>query len=246
MSYRQWGPFHIFTLICPFILFGILFFTLRKQKMIVRQIVCSCVALVGIVFLILDMTHDTEWLSAHLPFHLCAMNGFMLPFVIMFRNKKLGNMLVLWSVGAIMAMIFNLTEVNYTTDNLNLWIYFISHLVQATLPLTIVLLKIIDYDYRTIPSTLIITFCAYSVCHLINMELNDYYFLIDDNRVINYMFSYTHENNPVLMFFYSFLPYPYLYMLPCIPVLFIFECIRYSPQIIKALKNKNLFKKQIK
>ena len=98
--------------------------------------------------------------------------------------------------------------------------------------------KIIKLDYKTIPSTLIITFIIYTVVHFINVGLNNYF--IENNILnsaeeimqVNYMFSFS-PSNPVLELFYSIIPYRYFYMLLAFPIIVIYELLVYLPSILK-------------
>lgn len=237
MSYESWGTFHIITLFCPIVLVLLLYFSLKNKSLKFQKIIIFSLSLIGVICMFIDMFYRIELLWYNLPFHLCTLNGFVIPFVALTQNKRLGNSILLWSFGALGALIFNLSETDLYTYNLDLWLYFLPHLIEVSLPITMILLKIVKFDYKTIPTTLLITFIAYTTAHILNYIYNTYY-IGEIGILSNFMFSYTHENNPFLLIFYSICQYPYFYMLLLLPVIIIFLLILYLPQIIKDIKFK--------
>lgn len=240
MSYEAWGTFHIITLICPIVLILLLYFILKNKELKVKKIFLFTFSLIGVVCMLIDMFYRIELIWYNLPFHLCTLTGIIIPIVILTQNKYLGNLILLWSLGALGALIFNLSETDLYTYNLDLWLYFLPHLIEVSLPITLILLKMIKFDFKTIPSTLLITFIAYTFAHILNYTYNTY----STNEIgilSNFMFSYTHENNPFLLILYSLCPYRYFYMLLLFPFILLFLILLYLPQIIKNIK----FKKKI-
>ena len=70
-----------------------------------------------------------------------------------------------------------------------------------------------------------------------NVIINNYYISNGlDKTPSNFMFSYTHENNPALMFIWNILPYKYFYMLTLVFPLTILLCLIYIKQIIQSFK----------
>ena len=52
---------------------------------------------------------------------------------------------------------------------------------------------------------------------------------------VNYMFSLTPEN-PLLQLFYDILPVPYWYMFLCIPIIAVYLCCIYTPELMAAVR----------
>lgn len=194
----------------------------------------------------IDMFYRIELLWYNLPFHLCTLNGFVIPFVALTQNKRLGNSILLWSFGALGALIFNLSETDLYTYNLDLWLYFLPHLIEVSLPIAMILLKIVKFDYKNMVSTLILTFSIYTIVHFINVGIEKY-FLVHLNQVVypNYFFSMNHCNSPFLVFFWNILPYRYFYLLLILPLIFILFAIIYGHQIINVIKEKRNRKKKM-
>lgn len=232
MSYELFGTFHIFTLVLSVITPFILWLTLRNRKDLTKRIVLLILSLIGVFYLFLEIFRDGNILY-DLPIHLCALNGLLIPVVLITKNKTIGNMLLLWSFGALGALIFCFEVEMYTTNDLRSWTYFIPHYFQLTLPITIGILKIIDVDYRTIPKTMLYTFIAYTIVHITNKGFAS----LDSSLATNYMFSVWHQNNVFLSFFWKLCPYQYFYMLLLFPLTIVFVIIIYFKQFLNLFVN---------
>ena len=87
---------------------------------------------------------------------------------------------------------------------------------------------------KYIASTVLITFGVYTLVHLINVTLNQYFIaeqILNPSGAIvqvNYMFSIFHDYNPLLMIFYNLIPYEFWYMLLCIPVAVVYLAALYG------------------
>lgn len=233
MMYNQFGFFHIMTLVCSLLTPFILWLILRNKKDLTKRIVLGVFAFVGIALLIYEFIRDGRILY-DLPFHLCSLNGLLIPFVLIYKNKKLGNMLLLWCVGALGALIFNFEVDMLPISDPRCWTYFVPHYVQLTIPISMGILKIFEVDYKTIPSTLLLTFISYTIVHLINKT----FAAIDPALATNYMFSVYHQNNVFLLFMWNICPYEYFYMLLMLPFILFLFLIIYSKQFIHIIKSK--------
>ena len=92
-------------------------------------------------------------------------------------------------------------------------------------------------------TTVGITLVAFVIIHLINLAINSYCLkngvLNPSGEIIqvNYMFSIT-PDNPVLALFYAWIPYPFWFMLPVIPIVVVYLCAIYAKQIIEFVRSK--------
>ncbi len=244
MSYKAWGTFHLFTIIISILFPFILWFLLKDKKEITKRIVLFIFAIFGVAVLVFNFIDRKNYIY-DLPLHMCSINGFLLPIVCLSKkNKTLGNLLIIWCVGALGALIFNFEVEKMTTYDTRSWTYFLSHMIELGLPIACALLKIFKLDYKNIPSTLILTFSIYTLIHFINVGIEKY-FLVHLNQVVypNYFFSMNHCNSPFLVFFWNILPYRYFYLLLMFPVILVLFAIIYGHQIIKAIKERKQKKK---
>lgn len=240
-----WGNFtltHIISLIIAVIIVFCLYFILKNKSEKTKRITLFILSLSGIVAIIYNLI---KWGSPleYLPFHMCSINAIILPIAILTKNKYIGNLLILWCVGALIALILNYPAADYDIFSWTFVIYYFPHIFEFGIPILLFVFKVIKLDYKTIPVTLITTFVIYTIVHFINVGLNNYF--IKNNIVdytgniiqVNYMFSY-YPDNPVLQIFYNIIPYKYFYMLIVLPIIGLILLGIYSPTIIKDYKLK--------
>ena len=104
-----WGIFGIAHIISWPIAAGIIFalyFLIRKRSEKTQRIVLGILSFSGIAAIIYNLL---EWGTPleYLPFHLCSINAILLPIAMFTKNKTIGNMLVLWCLGAFAAVMLN-------------------------------------------------------------------------------------------------------------------------------------------
>ena len=170
----------------------------------------------------------------YLPFHLCSLNALLLPVVVFTKNKTLGNLLMLWSIGALAALVLNTSVASAEITSWVFVFYYFPHVLEFGIPLIVFKLRHIKLDKKCIWSTVTITMGAYVLIHFINVFINQY--CINNNIVdwagnpiqVNYMFSIFHDYNPLLMFFYDLVPYSFWYMFLCIPVAVVYLSALYG------------------
>lgn len=231
-----WGYFswlHILTMIAVIpILIGI-HFLLKNKSEKTKTIALLCMALTGIVAIIYNLIVRKDPIN-NLPFHLCSLNALMLPIAVTTKNKTICNLLLLWSLGALVAIILNDEHYHYKFMDLNFIMYYFPHLFEFGVPILIFTLKLSKLDAKCIISTMLISFVTFTLVHFINVILKT-----------NYMFS-RWPINPVLYLFRSWVPYDYWYMLLCFPIILVYLCLLYHRQLIQIIKNKLQTKKESK
>ena len=250
-----WGTFtitHILSLLLGAAIIIGLYFALKHRTEKTQTIVLGILSFAGIAAIIFNLV---VWDSPieYLPLHLCSLNAMLLPIVVFTRNKHLGNLLILWSIGALAALVLN---TSVAAAEITSWVfvfYYFPHVLEFGIPIILFKLKLIKLDKKCIWSTVAISLGAYIAIHFINVFINQY--CIANNILdwagevvqVNYMFSIFHGGNPLLKLFYDIIPYPFWYMLLCIPVVVVYLAVLYgSYEIYKrfataktARKDKN-------
>jgi uncharacterized membrane protein YwaF len=247
MMNMLWGTFgitHILTLLLSILIIVCIYFILRNKSEKTQIITLFVLSLRGLCAIIYNLI---AWKSPleYLPLHMCSINAIMLPIAILTKHKTIGNLLILWALGALIALLLNYQAANYELLSWTFVMYYFPHTLEFGIPILLFIFKIIKLDYKTIPSTIIITFVIYTLVHFVNVGLNNYF--INNNILdwegnviqVNYMFSFSPEN-PVLQLFYNLIPYKYFYMLLAFPIIVIYELLVYLPSILKARKEIKL------
>ena len=240
-----WGSFGIVHIASLLIGAGIitgLYFILRKCSDRVQTIVLGILSFSGIAAIIFNLV---TWGSPleYLPFHLCSLSAMILPVAVFTRNKIISNVLLLWALGAILALVVNTAQANFEIFSWTFVFYFFPHLLEFGISILIFLLKRVKKDVKCIISTTAITFGAYTLIHFINLGVNAY--CVKNNVLdyagnvikVNYMYSLAPEN-PVLQLFYNILPYEYWYMYLAISIIVVYLGLVYMPEIIQLAKSK--------
>ena len=104
-----WGNFtltHILSLVAAAALVAALYYVLKYAAQKVQLAVLGVLSFSGIAAIIYNLVTWGVPLE-YLPLHLCSLNALLLPVVVFTRNKTMGNLLLLWSLGALVALILN-------------------------------------------------------------------------------------------------------------------------------------------
>lgn len=240
MKWGSFGVVHISTLVlAAAIIFG-LYFALRRASRKTQTVVLGVLSFSGIVAIIYNLV---TWGSPieYLPLHLCSINAILLPIVVFTRNKTLGNLLLVWCLGALAALVVNMAQAEYELASWTFAIYYFPHVLEFGIPILLFSLGIIEKHPKYILSTLAITMAIYTGVHLCNVGLNAW--LAANNVLdyageliqVNYMYSIVPEN-PLLALFKQVIPYDYWYMYMIVPILAVYLGIVYLPQILRSRK----------
>ena len=242
MKWGSYGPSHLLSLAFAAAAVICLYFILKNRSMMVKTIVLGILSFSGIAAIIFNLV---EWNSPleYLPLHLCSINALLLPIVVFTRNKQLGNLLLVWCLGALAALVVNQAQANFVVFSATFNFYFFPHVLEFGIPILLFKLKLVELDYKCIGSTLLLTILIYTGIHLCNVGLNAY---CEANQIlnsagevikVNYMYSLVPEN-PLLALFYQWVPYEYWYLYLIFPIVLVYLVIVYSGQIIRAIKAK--------
>lgn len=242
MEWGSYGPIHLLSLAFAAAAVIGLYFILKNRSMMVKTIVLGILSFSGIAAIIFNLV---EWNSPleYLPLHLCSINALLLPIVVFTRNKQLGNLLLVWCLGALAALVVNQAQANFDVFSATFNFYFFPHVLEFGIPILLFKLKLVELDYKCIGSTLLLTILIYTGIHLCNVGLNAY---CEANQIlnsagevikVNYMYSMVPEN-PLLALFYQWVPYEYWYLYLIFPIVLVYLVIVYSGQILRAIKAK--------
>ncbi len=220
--------------------------TLRYRTQKTQTIVLGLLSLSGIAAVIWNIV---TWGSPleYLPLHLCALNAIILPITVFSRNKVLGNLLLIWALGAFAAVVVNNAQAEYELTSMTFIMYFFPHVLEFGIPVLLFKLGLIEKHPRYIWSSVGITMGVYTLIHFANLGINSY---CSANNVlnpsgeliqVNYMYSLTPEN-PVFELFWKLIPHPYWYLYLIIPILIVYLTIMYTPQFFKKETNHVMMK----
>lgn len=240
MKWGSFGAVHFASLAVAAALSVGLYFLLKKASMRVKTAVLGVLSFSGIAAIIFNLVTWNSPLE-YLPFHLCSLNALVLPVAVFSRNKNLSNLLLLWSLGALAALVVNTAQAEFVLMSPTFCFYFFPHVLEFAIPILLFKLDMVKKDPKCIVSTLSITVVSYTLIHFINLWLNGYcaanQLLNSAGEIItvNYMYSLVPEN-PLLALFYSIIPHSYWYMYLIFPIVGVYLLIVYLPQILAARK----------
>lgn len=236
MEWGFFGPVHIATLVAAAAILIGLYFAIRKAPQMVQVWVLGVLSLSGIAAIIFNLVRWDNPI-AYLPLHLCSINAMMLPVAVFTRNKTISNLLLVWSLGALAALVLNfeMTETLLFSESFNF--YYFPHVFEFGIPILLFKLGLVKKDVRCIGSTLTITMAIYTVVHIINCCINTYIPGAD----VNYMFS-IEAINPLTALFYKLVPYQYWYMYLVLPIVAVYLLGVYTPQIRANLRQRKASK----
>ncbi len=226
MTWGTFGLTHFASLAAAAALSVGLYFCLKKTNKTVQIAVLGVLSFWGVGAIIFNLLMwNNPW--HYLPLHLCSVNALALPVAVFSRNKTVCNLLLVWSLGALAALICNW---EMTTTELVSWtffFYYFPHVVEFAIPILLFKLGLVKKDPRCILSTLGITMAAYTLVHFANLIVTRY-----AHQNVNYMFSIRPEN-PLLALFYKAIPLSYWYMYMIFPMLVVYLLVVYLPQLLR-------------
>lgn len=241
----KWGFFtltHIVTLILAALILVGLYLALRNKKTKTQVAVLAPLSFLGIAAILFELIVRQAPLC-NLPLHLCSFNAMVLPVAVLTRRKALCNLLLVWCLGALAALVLNNEMVNVEIFSWTFFFYYFPHVMEFGIPLLIFALKLAEKDPKCIASTLGITMGIYTVVHGLNVWINawsaanSFSYNGSDIVNVNYMFS-IRPNNPLTSFFHSLIPHTYWYMFLVLPIAAVYLLIVYSPQLLARRKKK--------
>lgn len=244
MKWGSFGPVHLASLAVGGAMIVGLYFALRKAPRKVQQLVLGVLSLSGMAAVIFNLV---TWGSPleYLPLHLCSLNALVLPFAVVTRSKTLGNLLLLWGLGALAAVVVNTAQAEFEIFSATFCFYFFPHVLEFGIPILLFKLGLVEKDEKCIGTTLLITVATYTAIHFINMTINVWASAHEilnqagERLQVNYMYSLVPEI-PLMQMFYDWVPYQYWYLYCVIPVVAVYLGIVYAPQLLRRLRKQKI------
>ena len=236
MKWGSFGPVHIASLVLAAAMIVALYYAPRRASKAVQTAVLGVLSFSGIAAIVFNLVNWGSPLE-YLPLHLCSINALLLPIVVFTRSKPLGNLLLVWCLGALAALVVNMAQAEYELNSWTFVFYYFPHVLEFGIPLLLFKLGLVEKHPKYILSTLVITMAIYTGVHFVNVWLNAY---CQANQIldyagnviqVNYMYSIVPEN-PLLALFKQVIPYDYWYMYMIVPILAVYLSIVYLPQLL--------------
>ena len=237
----KWGfftPTHILTLILAAAMVLALYYGLKNKSQKFQTMVLFPLSLTGVVAIVYNLLRWGSPLE-YLPLHLCSVNALLLPVTVLTRNKQLGNLLLLWCLGALVALVANFEMAGTELFGEAFNMYFFPHVFEFGIPVLLFKLDLVEKDPRCIGSTLRITLGLYTFVHLCNVVINHCCAAAGNGIRVNYMFSIDHSN-PLVALFHRVIPYSYWHMYLVIPIALIYLLVLYAPELSARRANAPL------
>lgn len=243
LTWGSFGAVHLITLVLAAgIIFG-LYFLLRALPEKGRYWTLFALSLAGISAIVFNLV---AWGSPleYLPFHMCSITALLLPVVVLTRSRVVGNLLLVWCLGALLALVMNQAQAEYEIPSATFFFYYIPHVLEFAVTVYLFKFGYVKKDYRCIPTTVGLTMGIYTLVHLINLALNAY--LASAGKTdsagevltVNYMFSMDPNGVPLLTLFRQLIPHNYWYMYGAVVVLVAYLVVLYLPGILRAVKER--------
>lgn len=229
MTWGFFTPNHILTLVLAAAMLLVLYRVLKNRSEKTQTALLFLLSLSGVAAIVFNLLRWGSPLE-YLPLHLCSLNALLLPITVLTRNKTLGNLLLLWCLGALVALVANFEMAGATLFSESFNFYFFPHVFEFGIPVLLIKLGLVEKDPRCIRSTLSITMGLYTFVHLCNVAINRYCAAAGNGIRVNYMFS-VDPSNPLVALFHKAIPYAYWHMFPVIPIALIYLMIVYAPEM---------------
>ncbi len=199
----------------------------ERTKQIVLVAACAFTVVCFIVykyFLSLDTEYDREIASLggfnwwnELPLHLCNINMLLIPIAVLCKKRTLLCFsFFLGPLGALMALV--MPGIGFSGFSLllpRMLGYYGTHFMLVIEGLAIVTFGFLRPKFSDIPRTVLAAFAIAFVVFLINVLLRR----TGLSPQANYFFSIDTEGNFLLDLFRSWIPVPFLYLLPSVLIL---------------------------
>ena len=207
---------------------------LRNKSERTKETVLVCACLVTFVgffvykyFLSIDQSYNIVAASVggfnwwgELPLHLCNINMILIPIGVLRKSRPLMNFsFFLGPLGAMMALA--MPTVGFSGYSLllpRMLGFYGTHFMIVIEGLALVTFGLFRPVLRDLPKTILSALGIAFLVFLFSMLLR----WTGLNPNANYFFSVDTEGNPILELFHSWLPYPFLYLIPCTGILAVY------------------------
>lgn len=213
MMWGQFGILHILTLIAAAGIIVGLYFVLKRASGRTQDLVLGMLSFSGIVAVVYNyIVHGS------LPLQMCSLTALLLPVLVFTKNQVVGNLLLLWGLGAGAALVYNVNVAAAPIFGTAFNLYYFPHVMECGIPWLMLLLGKVKKHPKYILATLGITAATYTVVHFINLALDT-----------NYMYSMG-PTTPLAQLLWDLLPCRYWYMYLLIPIVAVFFLAVFTPE----------------
>lgn len=250
MKWGSFGTVHFATLVFAALLLALTYLLLKNKSLKTQLTVLGIMSFMGNAATVYNLVVWNAPLE-YLPLHLCALNGLVLPIAVFTRNKKLCNLLLLWSLGAFVALVANGTMAQADIFGWPFFFYYFAHVTELGVPLLLFSLGLVEKDHRCIGSTLGITWGTYTAVYGINKLINFLCALYQVTRPdgsivqVNYMYSMG-PIDPLSGALWNILPCEYWYMLLAMPLIAVYLAGMYAPQFLAQRRRQRFYEPQLR
>lgn len=243
----MFGPVHIASLLAAAAIIVGLYLILKKAGTGVQVAVLGILSFSGLAAIIFNLTVCSRWGQSpweYLPLHLCSINAILLPIAVFSRSKTVSNMLLLWSLGALCALLVNRPDYELMSDVFAF--YYFPHVLEFGIPILLFQLGLVEKDVKCIVSTIGLTLAIYAFVHLCNLVINSLGLVnpAGEKILVNYMYSLVPEFS-VLQIFWKILPEKFWYMLLIFPIVAVYLLAVYAPQLLSMARKKHTSAKAV-
>ena len=120
MTWGTFGAVHILSLLASAAIIAILYALLKNKPQKTQIAVLGVLSFAGIAAIIFNLFAWNSPLE-YLPLHLCSLAAMVLPFAVFTRSRTLNNLLLLWGLGALMALVINHAQAHFEVFS---WTFF--------------------------------------------------------------------------------------------------------------------------
>ena len=198
-------------------------------------LIAACVAtLIGFVFYKYALSRDADYNVitssmggfnwwGELPLHLCNINMILIPIAVLKKSRPLMCFcFFLGPLGALMALLMPGNGFNgYSLLLPRMLGYYGTHFMVVIEGLALAAFGLFRPKFRDLPKAALAVLVIAFVIFLVNLLLR----WTGLHPKANYFFSVETEGNFLLEIFYKWLPYPFLYLLPCIGILLVYMTV---------------------
>ena len=221
MAWGQFGALHILTLLAAAGIVVGLYFALKRASGRTQDLVLGVLSFSGVAAVIYNYN-----VYGSLPLQLCSLNAMLLPVLVLTKNQIIGNLLLLWGLGAGAALVYNVNVAAEPIFGTAFNLYYFPHVMEWGIPWLMLLLGKVKKQPKYILTTLGITAAVYTLVHFINLALGT-----------NYMYSMG-PTTPLAQILWDLLPCRYWYMYLLIPMVAVFFLAVYAAEMKSARPKK--------
>ena len=243
MVWGSFGTVHLVTLALAVLINVAIYFLLMRTTRAKRLVILFILSLFGAGMVVVNVMNNSSDILRNLPLSFWALNALLLPIAVFLHSKRICNLLLIWSVASILALVLNSDMKNVEVFSVEFLVYYTMHVLGAGIPILIFETGIVKRDPRTVKSSLTLTIITFVAVHLTNIFIN----ISNDWSVsegVNYMSSLA-PTSTILNFFYALIPSAFWYMIFVLPLILLYMLYWYLPEILEERKMKSSLREKL-